>query len=267
MPATKRVSRTPQASTTHADFVHTRKVRHFPSSESAPNAQVRRSGTNHREGKGLTPAEPPAGRNARVAAAARRTSSSRSSTSAAASPPRTATPLLPAPGPPTPPAAPVAPPGTPAGTLSGTPAGAGVLGTTGADDPGTPPLSPAAPPVSEPRLAMPATGNPAVPEVSPSGAAPVRTALPLTTGRPGRRHRTGQETQRPSDDRPGGVRHGRRRAGNRGQHRRRRPGDGTQRASDRREERPDCARHRRKRAGDRREERPDSPGHTATVPR
>src|SRR5215469_8189812 len=53
MPATKRVSRTLQASTTHADFVHTRKVRHFPSTESVPNAQVRHLGTNHREGKDL----------------------------------------------------------------------------------------------------------------------------------------------------------------------------------------------------------------------
>ena len=53
MPATTRVSRTPQASTTHADFVHTRKVRHFPSTESVPNAQVRHLGTNHREGKDL----------------------------------------------------------------------------------------------------------------------------------------------------------------------------------------------------------------------
>jgi hypothetical protein len=52
-PATKRVSRTPQASTTHADFVHTRKVCHFPSTESVPNAQVRHLGTNHREGKDL----------------------------------------------------------------------------------------------------------------------------------------------------------------------------------------------------------------------
>jgi hypothetical protein len=35
MPATRRVSSMPQASTAHADFVHTRKVRHFPSSGSA----------------------------------------------------------------------------------------------------------------------------------------------------------------------------------------------------------------------------------------
>src|SRR5580704_1565413 len=53
MPATKRVSSRLQASTTHADFVHTRKVRHFPSTESVPNAQVRHLGTNHREGKDL----------------------------------------------------------------------------------------------------------------------------------------------------------------------------------------------------------------------
>jgi hypothetical protein len=53
MPATRRVSRTLQASTTHADFVHTRKVCHFPSTESVPNARVRHSGTNHREGKDL----------------------------------------------------------------------------------------------------------------------------------------------------------------------------------------------------------------------
>src|SRR5580693_6074652 len=44
MPATRRVSSMPQASTTHADFVHTRKVLHFPSSGSALNAQVRRRG-------------------------------------------------------------------------------------------------------------------------------------------------------------------------------------------------------------------------------
>ena len=53
MPATTRVSSMPQASTTHADFVHTRKVCHFPSTESVPNARVRHSGTNHREGKDL----------------------------------------------------------------------------------------------------------------------------------------------------------------------------------------------------------------------
>jgi len=53
MPITRRVSSMPQASTTHADFVHTRKVLHFPSSGSAPNAQVRHRGMNRWEGKEL----------------------------------------------------------------------------------------------------------------------------------------------------------------------------------------------------------------------
>src|SRR5580693_2518565 len=53
MPATRRVSSMPQASTTHADFVHTRKVLHFPSSGSAANALVRRRGMNRWEGKEL----------------------------------------------------------------------------------------------------------------------------------------------------------------------------------------------------------------------
>jgi len=53
MPATRRVISMLQASTTHADFVHTRKVRHFPSSGSAANALVRRRGMNRWEGKEL----------------------------------------------------------------------------------------------------------------------------------------------------------------------------------------------------------------------
>jgi len=68
--ATTTIVRTlPKASTAHADFVHTRTVRHFPSSgdqRRALEARTPKARTN-REGKRLKLAAPPAGRRARSA--------------------------------------------------------------------------------------------------------------------------------------------------------------------------------------------------------
>ena len=195
MPATKRVSSRPQTSTTHADFVHTRKVRHFPSTESVPNAQVRHLGTNHREGKDLRR------RNLRqvrtpqwlqLGAARQQQQEQHQRRRQPAEDGDTTAPGT----------------GGAAGAARGTgrtawhasrdatghasrrrslgnyrsrrPRHAAAGGSRQPDH--MPPVSPAAPPVGELRLAVPATGNPAVPEVSPSGAAPVTepsTALPV----------------------------------------------------------------------------------------